>query len=93
MQIGACSPVSREGVAKSSENLGIGGRAIPTIYEFGPFRLDVQGETLFQGTEPVALSKRAVALLHTLVEHAGALVSKDALIEEAWPGLDSGAAG
>jgi DNA-binding winged helix-turn-helix (wHTH) protein len=59
----------------------------PEIYAFGPFRLDVQGETLFRGTEPVALSKRAVALLRMLVEHAGALVSKDALIEAAWPGL------
>jgi adenylate cyclase len=43
--------------------------------------------TLFLGAEPVALSKRAVALLCILVERAGALVSKDALIEAAWPGL------
>jgi adenylate cyclase len=43
--------------------------------------------TLFLGAEPVALSKRAVALLRILVERAGALVSKDALIEAAWPGL------
>ena len=62
-------------------------RTIPTVYAFGPFRLDVQGETLFRDTEPVALSKRAVALLRILVERAGALVSKDALIEAAWPGL------
>jgi TolB-like protein len=62
-------------------------RTIPTLYAFDPFRLDVQGETLFRGTEPVVLSKRAVALLHILVERAGALVSKDTLIEAAWPGL------
>jgi class 3 adenylate cyclase/DNA-binding winged helix-turn-helix (wHTH) protein len=43
--------------------------------------------TLFLGADPVALSKRAVALLCVLVERAGALVSKDALIEAAWPGL------
>jgi TolB-like protein len=47
----------------------------------------VQGETLFRDTESVALSTRAVALLRMLVEQAGALVSKDALIEAAWPGL------
>ena len=47
----------------------------------------MQGETLFRDTEPVALSKRAVALLRILVERTGALVSKDALIEAAWPGL------
>jgi len=62
-------------------------RTILTIYAFGPFRLDVQGETLFRDTEPVALSKRAVALLRILVERAGGLVSKDTLIEAAWPGL------
>jgi adenylate cyclase len=62
-------------------------RTIPTIYAFGPFRLDLQGETLFRDTEPVALSKRAVALLRILLERAGALVSKDTLIEAAWPGL------
>ena len=65
----------------------MGVRTIPTIYAFGPFRLDVQGETLFRDNDPVALSKRAVALLHILVERAGALVSKDALVEAAWPGL------
>jgi adenylate cyclase len=69
------------------EDLGIGGCAIPTIYEFGPFRLDTQGETLFKGTEPVALSHRAVALLRMLVDRAGATVIKDALIKAAWPGL------
>jgi TolB-like protein len=47
----------------------------------------MQREALFRDTEPVALSKRAVALLHILVERAGALVSKDTLIEGAWPGL------
>ena len=62
-------------------------RTIPTIYSFGPFRLNAQGETLFRGTEPVALSHRAVALLRMLVDRAGALVSKDALMEAAWPGL------
>ena len=47
----------------------------------------MQDEILFRGTEPVALSQRAVALLRMLVEHAGAPVSKDALTEAAWPGL------
>jgi adenylate cyclase len=61
--------------------------AISTIYEIGPFRLDEQGDALFRGAEPVALSQRAVALLRMLVERAGAPVSKEALIEAAWPGL------
>ena len=42
---------------------------------------------LFRGAEPTVLGQRAVALLRVLLERAGAPVSKDALIEAAWPGL------
>ena len=58
-----------------------------TIHQFGPFRLDADAEILFRGAEPIALGQRAVALLRLLLERAGAPVSKDALIEAAWPGL------
>jgi len=58
-----------------------------TIHDFGPFRLDADAETLFRGDEPVALGQRAVGLLRLLLERAGAPVSKDALIDAAWPGL------
>ena len=58
-----------------------------TTYALGPFRLDTLGGVLLRGGEPVALGQRAVALLRALVERPGALVSKDALIEAAWPGL------
>ena len=57
------------------------------IHVVGPFRLDAEAEILFRGTEPVGLGQRAVALLRVLVERAGAPVSKDALIEAAWPGV------
>jgi TolB-like protein len=57
------------------------------IYEFGAFRLDADAEILFRGAEPIVLGQRAVALLRLLLERAGAPVSKDALIEAAWPGL------
>jgi adenylate cyclase len=55
-------------------------------YELGPFRLDVLNAVLLHGSEPVALGRRAVALLQALIEKPGALVSKDVLIEAAWPG-------
>jgi TolB-like protein/Flp pilus assembly protein TadD len=58
-----------------------------TNYKLGPFRLDAKAEILFLGAEPVALGQRAVALLRVLVERAGVPVSKNALIEAAWPGL------
>jgi adenylate cyclase len=57
------------------------------VYAFGPFRLDVAAGILFRGAEPVALGQRAVALLRVLVEGAGTPISKDRLIESAWPGL------
>jgi DNA-binding winged helix-turn-helix (wHTH) protein len=56
------------------------------IHALGPFRLDTQDDLLFRGTEPVTLGRRAIALLRALVARPGAVVSKDALIEAAWPG-------
>src|SRR5262249_19465410 len=84
---GPRSPVSSEASAKSFRKFSEWEcRTIPTIYAFGPFRLDAKG-TLFRGTEPVALSHRAVELLRALLDRAGAPVSKDALMEAAWPDL------
>ena len=87
-EFGPRSPVSSEGSAKGFRKFSEWNcRTIPTIYAFGPFRLDAQGGTLFMGTEAAALSQRAVALLRILIDRAGALVTKDALIKGAWPGL------
>src|SRR5215469_16054107 len=55
------------------------------IYGLGPFRLDTQHDLLFRGEEPLPLGGRAVALLRTLVERRGALVSRKALFDAAWP--------
>jgi TolB-like protein/cytochrome c-type biogenesis protein CcmH/NrfG len=57
------------------------------MHAFGPFRLDSEAEILFRGDEALPLGRRAVALLRVLVERSGKPVSKDALIEAAWPGL------
>jgi DNA-binding winged helix-turn-helix (wHTH) protein len=56
-------------------------------YTLGPFRLDAEADVLFCGAEPLALGQRAVALLRVLVERAGDVVSKDTLLDTAWPGL------
>jgi TolB-like protein len=58
---------------------------VATILAFGPFRLDVDAGILFRGAEPTPLGRRAVALLAMLVERAGAPISKEALVEAAWP--------
>lgn len=60
---------------------------MPNIHALGPFELDPENDLLFRGTEPVALGRRAVAPpLHALVGRPGAVISKDVLIEAAWPG-------
>jgi DNA-binding winged helix-turn-helix (wHTH) protein/predicted ATPase len=56
-------------------------------YAFGPYRLDISAGILFRGAEPLPVGRRAIALLRTLIERPGVPVSKDALIEAAWPGL------
>jgi TolB-like protein len=58
-----------------------------TILKFGPFRLDADAEILFRGDEPTMLGQRAVVLLRLLLQRPGEPVSKDDLIEAAWPGL------
>jgi TolB-like protein/Tfp pilus assembly protein PilF len=57
------------------------------ILEFGPFQLDSVAEILFRGSEPIVLGQRAVALLRLLLEQAGTPVSKQSLIDAAWPNL------
>jgi class 3 adenylate cyclase len=55
-------------------------------YRLGSLRLDTQHNLLLREGAPVPLGRRAIALLRTLIEQPGALVSKDALIEAAWSG-------
>jgi len=56
-------------------------------YTFGSFALDTDSGVLFHNHEPTLLGSRATALLRLLLERAAEPVSKDALIEAAWPGL------
>jgi DNA-binding winged helix-turn-helix (wHTH) protein len=58
-----------------------------TICQFGPFRLDPDAGILFRGAEPTMLGQRAIALLRVLLAQPGTPVSRDALIDAAWPGL------
>ena len=56
-------------------------------YRFGSFALDADTGALFCEGEPSLLGQRGAALLRLLLERAASPVSKDALIEAAWPGL------
>ena len=55
------------------------------ISRFGPFRF-VAGDGLWRHGEPVALPPRAIAILTALLDTPGVVVSKQALMDAAWPG-------
>lgn len=55
------------------------------VYEFGPFRLDVERLLLYLDSRPVALGPKVVETLLALVESAGAIAPKRALLERVWP--------
>jgi DNA-binding winged helix-turn-helix (wHTH) protein/cytochrome c-type biogenesis protein CcmH/NrfG len=55
------------------------------VFRFGPFEFDGRSKQLLRGGEVVPLSSRHLELLHVLVARAGHIVSKDHLIEAAWP--------
>lgn len=54
--------------------------------EFPPFRLDIENQYLWRGTERIALTPKAFSVLQYLVEHAGRLVTQGELLEALWPG-------
>jgi DNA-binding winged helix-turn-helix (wHTH) protein/Tol biopolymer transport system component len=55
------------------------------VHEFGSFRLDSAERLLLREGQPVSLTPKAFDLLVYLVEHAGRLVTKQALMGELWP--------
>ena len=55
------------------------------IYRFGPFVLDVSDRSLKRDGAAIPLTPKAFDLLVTLVENAGRLVEKDALLRTVWP--------
>ncbi|PON15935.1 hypothetical protein C2W62_21120 [Candidatus Entotheonella serta] len=57
----------------------------PQQWGFGPFRLDATTGCLWRGDELVDLSPKPLALLSYLVGHAGAVVSKEDLLDAVWP--------
>ncbi len=52
---------------------------------FGAFRFDTERQLLFRDGAPVAMGQRALALLGALVAAGGKPVSKQALMDVAWP--------
>ena len=57
----------------------------PPIYRFGPFVLDIADRSLKRDGAAISLTPKTFDLLVVLVENAGRLVEKDALLRRVWP--------
>jgi predicted ATPase/DNA-binding winged helix-turn-helix (wHTH) protein len=64
------------------------GNMSDTVTIFGQFRFNPTSRLLTDGVTPVSLGARAIAILDALLEIPGRLVSKAALLDRAWPGLN-----
>jgi eukaryotic-like serine/threonine-protein kinase len=58
---------------------------VENVYEFGIYRLDVSGGSLFRSGEFIALQPKVFQTLLVLVEAAGRIVTKDDLMQKVWP--------
>lgn len=55
------------------------------VYRFGPYVLDVADRSLKREAASISLTPKQFDLLVALVENAGRLVEKDALLRKVWP--------
>ena len=62
------------------------GLTVMTVMSFGPFRYDLATTTLERDGQPLAVNQRGLLLIDALLEAGGMVVSKDHLLDRAWPG-------
>jgi DNA-binding winged helix-turn-helix (wHTH) protein/tetratricopeptide (TPR) repeat protein len=55
------------------------------VYEFGPFRMDPDKQTLLRENYPVPITPKAFETLLVLVRRSRDVVSKEELLKEVWP--------
>ena len=58
-----------------------------TIYEFGPFRLELGEHRLVREGRSIPLTGKAFSTLRVLLERHGTLISKQELMSAVWPGI------
>jgi two-component system, OmpR family, alkaline phosphatase synthesis response regulator PhoP len=56
----------------------------PSVYEFGPLRVDLRGTTVSRNGQTVPLSAREFRLLSYFVQHPNATLSREVLLKEVW---------
>src|ERR1700733_1044275 len=54
-------------------------------YEFGPFRVDPEKETVLRAGEAIPLQPKTLQILLVLIRHPQKLVTKDDLMKAVWP--------
>ena len=57
----------------------------PSVYEFGPYRLESATRRLSRNGEPVGLTPKAFDILLVLIERRGRVVDKSELMRLVWP--------
>jgi eukaryotic-like serine/threonine-protein kinase len=55
------------------------------LYEFGPFRVDPEKETLFRAGEFVPLTPKTFQILLVLIRNSNEVVTKDDIMKTVWP--------
>jgi hypothetical protein len=55
------------------------------VYQFGPFQLDAPEHRLLRDGVQVSMRLKSFETLRMLVENAGRLVTKEALLRQVWP--------
>ena len=55
------------------------------LYEFGPFRIDPEKETVIRAGEPVSITPKTFQILLVLIRSNKQIVTKDDLMKTVWP--------
>lgn len=64
------------------------GALAPSAFRFGPFIVDRSAYRVTREGAPVDLTPKLLDLLLHLIDHAGTLVTKEALLDALWPGAN-----
>jgi two-component system alkaline phosphatase synthesis response regulator PhoP len=62
----------------------VGGKLSTEVYQFGDVRVDFRRAEAYRGENVVELSAKEFKLLRYLIEHRGAALSRDELLNEVW---------
>lgn len=73
-----------EAQLRRSSVLGVGGALPIEVYQFGDIRVDFRRAEAYRGQDVVELSAKEFKLLRYLIEHRGAALSRDELLNEVW---------